>query len=108
MSLPIHNMMPKLTTSRAPRPHQSRLVICTLFGSMTRSPRTVGAIFTSRGRRHVDLNQVRGRSDEHTYELQSLMHISYAVFCLKKKNTYIKHAHHHSALPSPIRTPHPV
>src|SRR3546814_9136287 len=25
------------------------------------------------------------RSDEHTYELQSLMRISYAVFCLKKK-----------------------
>src|SRR3546814_20064469 len=60
MSLPIHNMMPKLTTSRAPRPHQSRLVICTLFGSMTRSPRTVGAIFTSRGRRTVDLNQAGG------------------------------------------------
>src|SRR3546814_974403 len=27
----------------------------------------------------------RGRSDEHTSELQSLMRISYAVFCLKKK-----------------------
>src|SRR3546814_1813406 len=27
----------------------------------------------------------RGRSEEHTYELQSLMRISYAVFCLKKK-----------------------
>src|SRR3546814_6083098 len=26
------------------------------------------------------------RSDEHTSELQSLMRISYAVFCLKKKN----------------------
>src|SRR3546814_1343939 len=26
-----------------------------------------------------------GRSEEHTYELQSLMRISYAVFCLKKK-----------------------
>src|SRR3546814_10410300 len=30
-----------------------------------------------------------GRSEEHTSELQSLMRISYAVFCLKKKhNTY--------------------
>src|SRR3546814_10344870 len=28
-----------------------------------------------------------GRSEEHTSELQSLMRISYAVFCLKKKNT---------------------
>src|SRR3546814_8487627 len=30
---------------------------------------------------------VRGRSEEHTSELQSLMRISYAVFCLKKKIT---------------------
>src|SRR3546814_5826347 len=29
----------------------------------------------------------RERSEEHTSELQSLMRISYAVFCLKKKNT---------------------
>src|SRR3546814_8500605 len=28
------------------------------------------------------------RSEEHTSELQSLMRISYAVFCLKKKNRY--------------------
>src|SRR3546814_3204902 len=30
------------------------------------------------------------RSEEHTSELQSLMRISYAVFCLKKKNTTTK------------------
>src|SRR3546814_7135878 len=30
-----------------------------------------------------------GRSEEHTSELQSLMRISYAVFCLKKNNTQI-------------------
>src|SRR3546814_2708865 len=30
---------------------------------------------------------VPARSEEHTSELQSLMRISYAVFCLKKKNT---------------------
>src|SRR3546814_2405419 len=29
----------------------------------------------------------RGRSEEHTSELQSLMRISYAVFCLKKKTS---------------------
>src|SRR3546814_5669539 len=29
----------------------------------------------------------QSRSEEHTSELQSLMRISYAVFCLKKKNT---------------------
>src|SRR3546814_5543639 len=32
-------------------------------------------------------NHGAGRSEEHTSELQSLMRISYAVFCLKKKNT---------------------
>src|SRR3546814_19984681 len=32
-------------------------------------------------------NLLRKRSEEHTSELQSLMRISYAVFCLKKKNT---------------------
>src|SRR3546814_4399715 len=30
--------------------------------------------------------EARMRSEEHTSELQSLMRISYAVFCLKKKN----------------------
>src|SRR3546814_968789 len=35
------------------------------------------------------------RSEEHTSELQSLMRISYAVFCVKQKTTniYIVHAH---------------
>src|SRR3546814_4331744 len=32
-----------------------------------------------------DAISVDGRSEEHTSELQSLMRISYAVFCLKKK-----------------------
>src|SRR3546814_5316327 len=50
-------------------------------------------------RRRVDLNDaahsiyaigVSGRSEEHTSELQSLMRISYAVFCLTKKNTSSK------------------
>src|SRR3546814_6834783 len=32
-------------------------------------------------------SEAQQRSEEHTSELQSLMRISYAVFCLKKKNT---------------------
>src|SRR3546814_5454380 len=39
------------------------------------------------------------RSEEHTSELQSLMRISYAVFCLKKKNTHTNH--------KPLPTKHP-
>src|SRR3546814_3670238 len=39
---------------------------------------------------------LRSRSEEHTSELQSLMRISYAVFCLKKKtrNKITKHYKH--------------
>src|SRR3546814_10456273 len=35
-------------------------------------------------------HQVQARSEEHTSELQSLMRISYAVFCLKKKKQSTK------------------
>src|SRR3546814_1241339 len=34
------------------------------------------------------MQRIRRRSEEHTSELQSLMRISYAVFCLKKKTTH--------------------
>src|SRR3546814_7920555 len=36
------------------------------------------------------------RSEEHTSELQSLMRISYAVFCLKKKKHTHTHTKHHN------------
>src|SRR3546814_2415111 len=42
------------------------------------------------GRRGENAARRQGRSEEHTSELQSLMRISYAVFCLKKKNKYNK------------------
>src|SRR3546814_9502882 len=38
------------------------------------------------GDRHAVRQDRAGRSEEHTSELQSLMRISYAVFCLQKKN----------------------
>src|SRR3546814_6666574 len=37
----------------------------------------------------------RGRSEEHTSELQSLMRISYAVFCLKKNISKTRQHKHH-------------
>src|SRR3546814_3642911 len=46
--------------------------------------------FTSVGEIH---EKERIRSEEHTSELQSLMRISYAVFCLKKKKTTRKKLH---------------
>src|SRR3546814_2512400 len=40
------------------------------------------------GDRHLDRDGAEIRSEEHTSELQSLMRISYAVFCLKKKTIH--------------------
>src|SRR3546814_3344788 len=41
------------------------------------------------------------RSEEHTSELQSLMRISYAVFCLKKQKLAARHSYPTPAIPSP-------
>src|SRR3546814_18377673 len=56
----------------------------------------VAAVLVGRLHRIIDVidgdeGAIRaGRSEEHTSELQSLMRISYAVFCLKKKKTHNK------------------
>src|SRR3546814_2891555 len=47
---------------------------------------------------HPHLSKER-RSEEHTSELQSLMRISYAVFCLKKKTLLIQRHSHVSLIP---------
>src|SRR3546814_4916865 len=65
--------------------------------------------------RHVDVQTGLGqRSEEHTSELQSLMRISYAVFCLKKKTESkcstklsTRHTTLHHRPPHPP-TPHPT
>src|SRR3546814_10202324 len=51
-------------------------------------PRLAAALVSDAGRCRYAAEFGRdARSEEHTSELQSLMRISYAVFCLKKKNT---------------------
>src|SRR3546814_3561285 len=45
-----------------------------------------------------------GRSEEHTSELQSLMRISYAVFCLKKKKTHADNRDRRSSIHSFIES----
>src|SRR3546814_5277725 len=67
------------------------------LGYWNRPEETAQVFFERDGQRFFrtgDLGYYDGegyfRSEEHTSELQSLMRISYAVFCLKKKNTTIK------------------
>src|SRR3546814_8917335 len=59
----------------------------TLFRSHDRGPRFFDPL-PRNGDVGVGVAALEGfeRSEEHTSELQSLMRISYAVFCLKKKN----------------------
>src|SRR3546814_10528994 len=52
-----------------------------IYRSFCCVPRTSAKNFS-----YAHINVVLQRSEEHTSELQSLMRISYAVFCLKKKN----------------------
>src|SRR3546814_3203932 len=50
-----------------------------MLASLVKMDKTLGRLF--------DRLDQRGRSEEHTSELQSLMRISYADFCLQKKQT---------------------
>src|SRR3546814_10488671 len=63
-----------------------------------------GATPAPRGERQGQQSALAaGRSEEHTSELQSLMRISYAVFCLKKKTITIRmnstHNRRHETIP---------
>src|SRR6056297_52291 len=79
---------------RPPRPTRTDTLFpyTTLFRSAHDHPAEVEQA------RGVDVEQRRAgesavdRSEEHTSELQSLRRISYAVFCLKKKNSNINPA----------------
>src|SRR3546814_10805087 len=68
-----------------------------LVAALRRDPART-TIVSELGNFHTDLHIAEGaagRSEEHTSELQSLMRISYAVFCLKKKkNTKYTTQHH--------------
>src|SRR3546814_7103820 len=51
----------------------------------------IGLRARTRHARPARIHEYQDRSEEHTSELKSLMRISYAVFCLKKKTIQKKH-----------------
>src|SRR3546814_9961965 len=87
--------------------------LCQIAGSSARSPllAVAGVVSTRAGTSGRGGGEQRGekqgmrhgqppRSEEHTSELQSLMRISYAVFCLKKKKRCTnKQVQHNTIIP---------
>src|SRR3546814_10210364 len=71
-------------------PGEIAQVVRSFVAAVNQAPEIGGASTTfSADVPQIFVNVDRDRSEEHTSELQSLMRISYAVFCLKKK----KHTH---------------
>src|SRR3546814_5025134 len=73
----------KRSATASPSKLPRRLVNMENSASRVRS--AVGRVVSPLG---ASIERPRHRSEEHTSELQSLMRISYAVFCLKKKKIY--------------------
>src|SRR3546814_10873693 len=69
----------------------------TAFVYKNRHGNRSGGTLVHRGSRRTGV-----RSEEHTSELQSLMRISYAVFCLKKKKNSTKQKPYNKAEPNEI------
>src|SRR3546814_4742967 len=61
------------------------LVILTQFLQEIKKPQTQGSYVSAASGNRSEEQRLSVRSEEHTSELQSLMRISYAVFCLKNK-----------------------
>src|SRR3546814_7960597 len=85
------------------------LLVLFLF-AWTAGPAFAGADTTFDTALNTFTDFLEGRSEEHTSELQSLMRISYAVFCLKKKNkqkphnTHVTNIYYHTTTTNPTAT----
>src|SRR3546814_8063414 len=86
-------LFPYTTLFRSIKVHR---LVCAVDCGLAVNPDTIeaqtqgGAIFGLTAALHGNIT-FADRSEEHTSELQSLMRISYAVFCLKKKIIHITH-----------------
>src|SRR3546814_3626030 len=68
-------------------------------------PQTIAMMLARTGGARTDAADYAIRSEEHTSELQSLMRISYAVFCLKKKkNITSDRTYNNTRITRPLHT----
>src|SRR3546814_7034821 len=87
--------MPGIFASRALRARPNGTKSCSAVSGGNPMPLSVTSSVRAFPARESEIQIGAGsgeyfRSEEHTSELQSLMRISYAVFCLKKKKTHYK------------------
>src|SRR3546814_8338015 len=87
-------LVPYTTRFRSWRPHVGRDLSAQLSGRAPHLRHAARLRLLIEYPDFPDKRQTELRSEEHTSELQSLMRISYAVFCLKKKtnNTNLNHS----------------
>src|SRR3546814_4496700 len=88
------------STAKVSRDGRSVAVVSSISGRITSAPVNLGAFVQAETElfRVADPRRLQieaSRSEEHTSELQSLMRISYAVFCLKKTMRKRPHTHQH-------------
>src|SRR3546814_9923943 len=76
---PTQNPSPAQSRTQATRPSPAQ------SSANHEASQTVTKVTREYRRERLKTRRKAGRSEEHTSELQSLMRISYAVFCLKKK-----------------------
>src|SRR3546814_4802086 len=79
--------MPPKPRSISSRPKASRAELAWIVAIEPSCPVLIACSISMASAPRTSPRMMR-RSEEHTSELQSLMRISYAVFCLKKKNKY--------------------
>src|SRR3546814_13107032 len=88
-------LFPYTTLFRSLHPRENAPVVELVFTRLHaggKFDKKAGGAYAFSGGLHgvgVSVTNALARSEEHTSELQSLMRISYAVFCLKKKNTVL-------------------
>src|SRR3546814_6333246 len=87
-----YTLCPYTTLFRSQTDRKARDEVFLIVGAPS-APQRERADLTTRDTSHLRNNKSArsrwgARSEEHTSELQSLMRISYAVFCLKKKKTH--------------------
>src|SRR3546814_4099313 len=87
VSGPGETRVARLGRARQQAFNPGKVMVDAAFGRAGRSVRIGEPVPDLFERNFADAVRGHARSEEHTSELQSLMRISYAVFCLKKKNS---------------------